>query len=86
MELAYVGAVHMPPSDHGAPVARKTLSVRLIQTDWKRIKGYAVEIETTTQDLLVAGLNAILDQRGLPLLDTPTTVPIKKKPKRSGAT
>ncbi len=66
--------------------ARRSLTVRLTPPQLKRIKAFAVEVELTVQDLLVAGLNCVFAQHSLDPIDPEVRLlppPKTRRPKGS---
>jgi hypothetical protein len=74
----------MPAKEQGAP-PRKMLSVRLTHPQWRRVRTFAVDLDTTVQDLLVAGLNRLFAEHSQEVLDpdSPLLPPTKKRKSRA---
>lgn len=57
-----------PPRRTRGKNARVGIAVRLAHEDWHRVTELAMREHTSLQRLIVAGLSALMQQRGLPPL------------------
>jgi hypothetical protein len=61
----------------------KTLVARFSVPQWRRIRGLAVDLDTTIQNLIVAGLGRLFTERGQQPLD-PDAPDFPLEPKKKG--
>ncbi len=70
----------MPPKELRVQ-ARRTMTVRLTQPQWRRVRAFALELDTSVQDMLIAGLNRIFVEHGQEQVDpdSPLLPPGRKR-------
>jgi hypothetical protein len=69
-------------SADNAPERRKDITLRLTIPQWTRVKALSVEIEQSMQQIAIAGINRIFQERGHDPLDPESTIlPTSKKRK-----